>query len=49
VLNGDLEMFKLTIQTLTEFSLKYGSQESQIQMHSVFDGMADEETYLVSF
>ena len=50
VINGDLEMLTLAVQTLVEFALVYSKGDPKVTMRSVFDNMSgDEKTYLVSF
>ena len=48
LIKGDVDILKLAIQALTEFSLKYGSQDSQVFIHSTFSGKIDVHSYMVS-
>ena len=49
VINGDVDLFMLVIQTLTDFSLRYCLLEDQIHLNTVFNGKAqDTEVYQCS-
>jgi len=45
VVKGDIELLMLSLQTLTEFALKYASEKEQIFLNTKFDGKGkhDEE------
>ena len=49
VMNGDLELLKISIQSLVEFALKYCAKDGQIVVITSVDGVVDEKTYIVNF
>jgi len=50
VINGDVDILMLVLQTLTEFSLRYCKIEERLNICTAFDSMAEDgEVYMVSY
>ena len=50
VINGDMDILMLVLQTLTEFSLRYCTSDEKININTAFDSMAEDgEVYMVSY
>jgi hypothetical protein len=47
-LAGDVQKFRLALQTVVEFAIKY-CREGAIDLSVQFDGMTSEQMYLISF
>ena len=45
---GDVQRFRLAVQSIVEFSTKY-CKDGIIDFHINFDGMTDDQKYLISF